>query len=69
MFQHVRPLVLALMPLVFALLAAFGISLSEDVKAMIVENVTAILVALGALGTVVPGIVAALRQSRDEDAP
>jgi hypothetical protein len=62
----VRGIVAALLPLLFALFAAFGITLSEDVKLLIQTNVEAILIALGLLGTVAPGIVAQIKKLKEE---
>ena len=68
----VRGVIVAMLPLVFAVLAAFGITLSDDVKKTIQDNVEVILLALGALGTVVPGIAKALKDlanSKNEEPP
>lgn len=68
----VKGIAVALLPLIFAVLAAFGITLSEDVKKTIQDNVEVIILALGALGTVVPGIAKAVKDlidSKKEEPP
>lgn len=69
MTGNVRNLLLALSPFAFGMLSAMGVNFSEDIKATIIDNLSMVFVGLGVLGTLVPGIRAAIRAASEPKEP
>lgn len=63
--ELLKPLLKALFPVVFAVLAASGVELSPEIKLAVEENLTVILLAMGGLGALFPSIKAALKFKQD----
>lgn len=65
----IKAIVGAALPLIFAILAALGVNITPEDQAVINENITMILVAVGALGSIAtaltPSVLAALKFGTD----
>lgn len=47
---------------VLTVLSLFGVNLSEDVRQTLADNIAILITAFGALGSVLPSVIAAFRK-------
>lgn len=58
------PVLRSFLPLLFAVLTAFGVLLSEEVKVAVTDNIEAFIVAFAALSELVPSIKEAFAKAK-----
>lgn len=63
--DKIVPVIKALIPLLFALAGAIGIQINPELQPFLEENLVAIVLAIGALASVVPSLRAALKFGKD----
>ena len=63
--DKIMPVFKAFIPFLFLSLGALGVELSPELKTMVEENLTAILIAVGGLVTAFPSIRAAMKFGKD----
>lgn len=63
--DKIMPVFRAFIPFLFLSLGALGVELSPEVKAVVEDNLAAILVAVGGLVTAFPSIRAAMKFGKD----
>lgn len=59
------PVIKALIPFLFTLAGAIGIQINPELQPLLEENLIAIVLAIGALASVVPSLRAALKFGKD----
>ena len=63
--DKIVPVIKALIPLLFALAGTIGIQINPELQPFLEENLVAIVLAIGALTSVVPSLRAALKFGKD----
>jgi hypothetical protein len=63
--DKIVPVIKALIPLLFTLAGAIGIQINPELQPFLEENLVAIVLAIGALASVVPSLRAALKFGKD----
>ena len=63
--DKIVPVIKALIPFLFTLAGAIGIQINPELQPFLEENLVAIVLAIGALASVVPSLRAALKFGKD----
>ena len=63
--DKIVPVIKALIPFLFTLASAIGIEINPELRPILEENLISIVLAIGALATIVPSVRAALKFGKD----
>lgn len=65
--EMIWPLIKAAMPFLLAALAAAGVHISPDLQNLLLNNLDALLLAIGGLGLLTPSVKAAVKYEEKAD--